>query len=421
MSELIDNRAQRIRTMKEIIKRLHDGEAPEQVKSTLRALVKDVDYSEIMAMEQQLMAEGMPVHELQGMCDLHSQVTREVLTQLAPAPVEPGHPVDTFRRENEALRGVLARIREAMSHLLQSGDDGMPEEPSMRWRRAFNDLMDIEKHYQRKEHLLFSCLERHGITGPSQVMWGKDDEIRESLKELGAALGRPDATYGERALLAATSGEDAIAAVEEMIFKEERILLPMCLKTLTAEEWAEIWASSPRYGWCLVEPRQGYRPPDAPAREGQPPVRDGVQLATGNLSLDQLTALFSTLPVDITFVDADDRVAFFSEGPDRVFARSKAVIGRKVQHCHPPRSVDVVNRILEDFRGGRQDVAEFWLEFQGRFVHVRYFAVRDKEKRYLGTLEVTQDVTKIRALEGERRLLQYDGASAVPSEAGRMV
>jgi DUF438 domain-containing protein len=131
-----------------------------------------------------------------------------------------------------------------------------------------------------------------------------------------------------------------------------------------------------------------------------------VHLPTGNLTLQQLTAIFSTLPVDLTFVDANDRVAFFSEGPDRVFARSKAVIGRQVQNCHPPQSVETVDRILSDFREGRQSVAEFWIDFGPRFVHIRYFAVRDAE-RYLGCLEVTQDATAIRKLEGQRRLLQY--------------
>jgi uncharacterized protein len=125
-----------------------------------------------------------------------------------------------------------------------------------------------------------------------------------------------------------------------------------------------------------------------------------------------LVAIFKTLPVDLTFVDAEDRVAFFSEGPDRVFSRSKAIIGRKVQHCHPPRSVDVVDRILEDFRQGRQSVAEFWINFHGRFVHIRYFAVRDEQNNYAGTLEVTQDASRIRALEGERRLLEYDAVPA---------
>lgn len=415
VSELIDNRAHRVRTLKDIIKHLHSGQAPEQVKDRLRQIVKETDYSEIVAMEQELMAEGMPVEEITCMCDLHSQVTREVLVQLPPRTVPPGHPVDTFRRENEALRGVLLKMRQAMAEIRALAADADPGASLLCWRQAYNDLMDIEKHYQRKEHTIFSGLERHDISGPSKVMWAKDDEVREMLKSLGAALAERGAGADEWKLVADTAGESLAAAVEEMIYKEDNILLPMCLDTFTEDDWAEIWAASPRYGWCLVEPREGYWPPESRIRDA---VRlssaEAVQLPTGNVTLDQLTAIFSTLPVDLTFVDADDRVCFFSEGPDRVFARSKAIIGRKVQHCHPPRSVDVVDRILSDFREGRQSVAEFWINFQGRFVHIRYFAVRDRDERYLGTLEVTQDLTKVRALEGERRLLEYDA----PTPAG---
>jgi DUF438 domain-containing protein len=358
-----------------------------------------------MAMEQELIADGMPVEEIQGMCDLHSQVTREVLVQLAPAPLPPGHPVDTFRRENEALRQSIARLQLAMNAVLETADDGDAAAPLLEWRQALNELQDVDKHYQRKEHLLFTCLERHGITGPSKVMWGKDDQIRELLKDLSIALREAGATVAEWKLLAATTGAAAASAIHEMIYKEDQILLPICLERFTADEWAEIWASSPRYGWCLVAPHEGYKPvdrqPDRTATAG------GVSLPTGTLALEQLIAIFSTLPVDLTFVDADDRVAFFSEGPNRVFARSRAIIGRMVQNCHPPRSVEVVERIISDFREGRQNVAEFWIQFAGRFVHIRYFAVRSEDGRYLGTLEVTQDVGPIRALEGERRLLEY--------------
>ncbi len=412
MSELIDNRAYRVRTLKDIIKKLHAGEPPETVKDRLKELVRQTDYSEIVAMEQELMAEGMPVEEIQSMCDLHSQVTREVLVQPPPKTVPPGHPVDTFRRENEALEGVILRMREVMAKIKKLPDDADPGPLLLEWRQAYNDLMDIEKHYQRKEHTLFPCLERHGITGPSKVMWGKDDEVRDLLKTLGEALSQQDATAAEWKIVAETVAEAALQAVEEMIYKEENILLPMCLDTFTDDEWAEIWASSPRYGWCLIEPREGYQPPEAVIPEGlKLPESEAIQLPTGNLTLDQLIHIFSTLPVDLTFVDAEDRVAFFSEGPDRIFPRSKAIIGRKVQHCHPPRSVSTVDQILSDFRAGRQSVAEFWIDFRGRFVHIRYFAVRDEKGEYMGTLEVTQDITHIRKLEGERRLLQYDEQS----------
>jgi uncharacterized protein len=414
MSELIDNKAHRVRTLKGIIKHLHAGKPADEVREQMKEIVGATDYSEIVAMEQELMAEGMPVDEVRAMCDLHSQVTRDVLVQLPRPSPPPGHPVDTFRRENEALRGVTQEMRAVMAEIEALPDEAALNGLLFRWRQAFNNLMDIEKHYQRKEHALFSCLERHGITGPSKVMWAKDDEVRELLRNLGSALKQQDAPAGEWKLVAATAGDALVNAVEEMIYKEENILLPMSLDTLTEDEWAEIWSVSPGYGWCLVEPREGYEPPTAVIKEGlKLRAAEAVMLPTGNLSIEQLIAIFKTLPADLTFVDADDRVCFFSEGPQRVFARSKAIIGRKVQHCHPPRSVGVVDRILEDFREGRQSVAEFWINFHGRYVHIRYFAVRDREGKYAGTLEVTQDITQIRKLEGERRLLQYDEPSTV--------
>ena len=272
--------------------------------------------------------------------------------------------------------------------------------------------MDVDKHYQRKEHTLFSCLERHGIAGPSKVMWAKDDDVRSLLKHLGQCLDPGPATTEDwrAALLKAESS--ALNAVEEMIYKEEKILLPMSLETLSEDEWAEIWSASPKYGWCIVEPQHGYVPAASVVADTMNvPYAGALMLPTGNVSVEQLVGIFGTLPLDLTFVDADDRVAFFTEGPDRVFARSKAIIGRKVHNCHPPKSVETVDQILSDFKAGRQNVAEFWINFQQKFVHVRYFAVRGEDGRYLGTVELTQDLTSLRALQGEKRLLEYESSA----------
>lgn len=407
MSELLDNRAHRIRTLKDVITRLHHGEAPAAVKPQLFALVKECTAGEIASMEQELMADGVSATEIMRMCDLHSEALRDIIVDRTPRVVAPGHPVDTFTRENKALQDTAARVRAVLAMLTLGGTDDDPIDPNRlnEARALFNQLMDVEKHYQRKEHLLFPFLERYGITGPSKVMWGKDDEVRGLLKELGGALAQEGATVGEWRIVAPAVAAPALAAIEEMIFKEEKILLPMALETLTDADWGDIWTQSPEIGWCIVDPAQGWKPPAAHAG----PAETGALIfPSGSITLDQLKAIFSTLPVDLTFVDADNRVRFFTEGRDRVFVRPKAIIGRLVQHCHPPASVDVVNRIVSDFREGRQSVAEFWLNFRGRFVHVRYFAVRDEQGTYLGTLEVTQDLTDERALEGERRLLQYD-------------
>jgi hypothetical protein len=407
MSELIDNRAHRIRILKDIIQELHRGADPDAVRGALRTIVRETSSSEIAAMEQELIAGGMPVEEVQSMCDLHSQVLREILVEPVPLPPLPGHPLDTFERENEAIAGVVGELRE-----LARGRELPPDLAA--WRNAYSRLADIEKHYQRKENLLFSCLERHGISGPSKVMWGKDDEVRALLSALGETLAVDAMSADEAALVIDTVLEPCLAAIEEMIVKERRILLPMSRETLTDDEWAEIWQESPRYGYCLVEPRQGYRPPAVAAPDQLADLaRDqAVVFPTGALNFEQLRGILGALPVDITFVDADDRVRYFSEGADRVFERSKAILGREVRHCHPPKSVHVVEEIVESFRSGRQDVAEFWIQLKGRFVHIRYFAVRDGEGGYLGTLEVTQDLTRLRGLEGERRLLEWAGEPA---------
>ena len=413
MSEVIDNKANRIRVLKDIIKHLHAGNPPEQVQRQMREIVRQTDYSEIMAMEQELMAEGMPVEEVRAMCDLHSQVTRDVLVQIPTSKaIAPGHPVDTFRRENEALRNVIVEMKKVLAELQGATEASDAAAIALCLRQSFNELMDVDKHYQRKEHALFSYLERHGITGPSKVMWAKDDDVRNLLKLLGQCLQLDSCAVDQwkaKLLEAATA---ALSAVQEMIYKEENILLPMSLETLSEDEWAEIWSASPKYGWCIVEPQLGYTPAVSVTLDSiNVPPSGALMLPTGNVSLEQLVAIFSTLPVDLTYVDADDRVAFFTEGPDRIFARSKTIIGRKVQNCHPPRSVETVEQILNDFRAGTQSVAEFWINFHDKFVHVRYFAVRNSDGTYLGTLELTQDLTPLRALQGERRLLEYESSA----------
>jgi len=413
MSELINNQELRIRTLKEVILHLHQGQAPEAVRGQLKSLVADVDASEIAAMEQQLMAEGLSPEQVRSMCDLHADVLKEVMAEpRAPKVLAPGHPVDTFQRENRALEAGIAVVRERAGRVAGLPDSGTPAAERLALLEAANPLMDVDRHFARKEHLVFTVLERHGNTGPSKVMWGKDDEVRNQLKGALSALREETLCGAELKFLTATMLEPALAALESMIYKEEHILFPMALGLFTEEEWGEIWSQSQDYGWCLVAPAEGYRPPTAslPLDPLQLPPAKAVQFPSGTLSFEQLLGLFNNLPVDLTFVDAEDRVGFFSEGPDRVFARSRAIIGRSVQNCHPPKSMAIVEKILADFKAGRQSVSEFWIEMGGKFVHIRYFAVRNEAGAYLGTLEVTQDLTRLRALKGERRLLQYGDA-----------
>lgn len=419
MSELIDNSAQRIEILKAIILDLHAGADPEPVKERLRALVGEVSGSEIAAMEQRLIAEGMAVEQVRGLCDIHHQVLRDLTPALDVAAAIPaGHPIDLMRRENALLGEAIAEVRAVQERVLAGDAPDLP-----RWRAALDRVLEVDKHYARKENLLFPKLEAQGITGPSQVMWAKDDEVRAFARALRGALAETDADAETWRLVVETIGVPLVDQADAMISREAKILLPMAHERLDEAAWAEIARETPRFGYCLVEPQPIWAPaqrlpvagaalsslPSATAAPAALPPGARVAMGVGALSLAEIRALFAVLPVDLTFVDADDRVAFFSEG-DRVFARTPAVIGRKVQLCHPPKSVSTVERILADFKNGVQDVAEFWITMQGRFVHIRYFAVRDGDGRYLGTLEVTQDLARLRALEGERRLLAYESA-----------
>ncbi len=409
MSELINNRQKRIEQLKQVITGLHTGETPEFVKARLSALVSETTSDEIVAMEHQLIEEGMDPSEIKAMCDLHSEVVREVLSAPVDPPIPLGHPVDTFRRENTAITHAIDEMQELLDELSgRESTDGL-ESLIDRWRQSTEKLLEIEKHYARKENLVFPHLEQHGVAGPSQVMWAKDDDVREMLRALRQALAEESAGLGEWQLVGEHVATPLLAAMLEMIFKEEKILLPAALDLLEPDEWGAIYREGKRYGYCLVKPNLGYSPaePATPDPSAESAAAAAVALGTGQVTPEQLKSILGILPFDMTFVDADDRVGFFSEGPDRVFPRTNSIIGRKVHNCHPPHSVHIVERILADFRSQKEDVAEFWIQMGPRFVHIRYFAVRNPQKDYLGCLEVTQDLTRLRALEGERRLLAW--------------
>jgi DUF438 domain-containing protein len=262
----------------------------------------------------------------------------------------------------------------------------------------------IDNHYKRKENQLFPLLERHGVTGPSQVMWGLHDEIRTQWKGLRQAVANGDvSSLVERA---PRLGRSLI----EMVYKEEKILFPMAMEKLLPAEWDEVKRGEDELGYVLAKPaialpvagmKLAQVPASAPAAAGL------LDLATGALSLEMVDLMLRHLPLDLSFVDENDVVRYYSEGKERIFPRTPAAIGRTVQNCHPPKSVDTVNRILDSFRAGKKDVAEFWIPMGGRFIHIRYFAVRDGAGKYRGCVEVTQDIGAIRALAGERRLLDW--------------
>lgn len=414
MSELIDNGAEsRKDLLKHLILQLHIGAAPAQVQRQLLRMLGQVPYGMVVEVEQELIEDGMPPEEVTRLCHLHGAALQGAIDLSAAPAAPPGHPVHTFQRENAALSAELTGLAEAAADLDALPDGAAPGASLLRLHARLNALADVEKHYLRKEHLLFPFLEKHGITGPPKVMWAKHDEARALLRAALEAVAAAPAA--EARAVVALAVRPAAQAIHDMIDREENILLPMSLDTLGELEWWEIARQSAEIGFCLVEPGEGWRPDSVPAaREEARADGERIRLPTGTLGVKELEAILNALPLDATFVDAEDRVRYFTHGSERVFARSRAVLGRKVQHCHPPSSVGTVERILAGFRSGRHDRAAFWIEKRGRFVHIEYVALRDAAGAYLGCLEVTQDLTAKRALTGEQRLLSWseEGADA---------
>ncbi len=396
---------ERIEELKGIIRELHDGAPPEELKSRFAELLQDVSPTEISRMEQQLIAEGLPSEEVKNLCDVHVQVFRDSLEKQERAETPPGHPVHTFQAENEAFGEIADGLGDQLDRLGEPPSQEVLESATDAISGLLEVLSQIDIHCLRKENQLFPFLEKHGVAGPSQVMWAIHDDVRALLKEARAAVAGGDA----RELV--NSGRTLVQIIVDMIYKEENILFPMSLDTLLPGEWGEIHRGEAEIGFALVTPGTEWSPPDATLLAGLGEPATGapktLPLDTGLLGVDQVNLMLKNLPLDISFVDENDEVRYYSDVPDRIFPRSPGVIGRTVQNCHPQKSVHMVQEILDAFRAGEKDTAEFWLESKGIFIHIRYFAMRDPDGTYRGCLEVSQDVTGIRALEGERRLLDW--------------
>lgn len=326
MSELINNRevdvpeqTRRQAMLKEIIKELHAGKSVEEVKARFAEAVGDVTVAEISAMEHSLMTEeGIPVSEVQRLCSVHTAIFKGSIEQIhrSSKPEEqPGHPVHTFKLENREIERLVNFRMDLHATKFQKNDS---EELIFKLLEDLSLLLDLDKHYSRKENLLFPYLEKYGIYGPTKVMWGVDDNIRRMIKEAKAAL----STYSGNAAEIGVQLEEIIKEVNEMIFKEENILLPMALDKLTEDEWVKIARESDEIGFCLTAPEQEWIPERAAEPEGAVPEEtEGatpqggfIRFETGLLSLHQLETVLNHLPVDLTFIDENDVVRYFHTG-----------------------------------------------------------------------------------------------------------
>ncbi len=394
MSAEINNREYRQQVLQELITQLHDGKTVEEVQDRFAAVFGNVSAEEIGQAEQALIEGGLPVSEIQRLCDVHAAVFKGSIEEIhRPSdPIKiPGHPLNTLWRENRALEALIGELE----NLPGAGSTGLAE--------GLARLAQLDSHYLKKENLLFPYLEQYGVTAPPKVMWGVDDEIRAELKAIRQSIGT-DAPDGALA----PQVNELLNRIGEMIFKEENILFPMLLEHLTQDEWKTIADECGELGYCLIDSIPVWRPEaeyKAKTEEITKPSPGVITLPTGSLKTEELVRLLDLLPIDITFVDKDDTVKYFSQGAERVFPRTKAVIGRKVSNCHPPASVHIVEKMVEDFKSGAKDGEDFWIKMGKKYILIRYFAVRSETGEYMGVLEVTQDIQPIQAIQGEKRLV----------------
>jgi hypothetical protein len=420
MSEIINNKQYRQEQLKIIIERLHDGASVEEVQEDFRKLSRNVTATEITELEQALVDEGMPVENIQKLCDVHASIFKGSIDQIhtaeeTRAEFEEGHPIHTFRLENRRLEKVLENdIIFNLDNFVKENNDENKE----KLHNGLLKLKEIDNHYKRKENLIFPYMENYEITAPPQVMWGVDDEIRGDLKTVLASFdSQLSETFSEEV-------RTLVTKVNEMIFKEEEIMFPMIVDLFTVEEWITIEKASKDFGYSFITAVKRWKTSMLNKEEldkknktlgtiklGKSELgkisKDSdslIDFDAGSLTSKEINAILNTIPIDMTFVGADNRVKYFTQGKERVFDRPLTIIGREVKHCHPPKSVHIVEQIVEDLRTGKKENEDFWIKMGPNFVYIRYFAVRDKEGIFLGTLEVTQNIKPITELEGEKRL-----------------
>lgn len=391
-----DERAELLKTY---LRRLGAGEDLESVRADFVKNFEEVNAAEIMRAEQEILKEGTPLEEVQKLCDLHSALfhgaTREEKIANAEKAViqslsaqgaadhekkglaakelseRPGHPLHTFTRENVALERALEQARTALKERKNLSE-------------ALKTVKEISIHYAKKGDLLYPHLKvKYDISGPSNVMWTVDDEIRDELSELVKLTEFDD--------FAIARIEAVLTRAEEMIYKESNILFPICAMNFTEDEWKKIYRDAKDYDICLGVRSKVWEAAEESV-DAVSEQNDGeIVLPGGHMNLEQLTALLNTIPMEITFVDANDINRFFNEGP-KAFKRPGMAIDREVFSCHPPKVEPMVRAIIDDFRNNRRDIVPVWMEKGGKTMRVTYMAVRSKNGEYLGTAEFVQEM-----------------------------
>ena len=387
-----------------ILKILHfiqDGGELEEAKKMFQAAFDQVDVAEITAAERELIAQGLDPRKIQYLCNVHADVFKGNIKENKENSEfeKPGHPVHTFKLENIVLKSLVNDALLPDLAKWEKGDKGVLS----KLRQELKDLAKIHYHYARKETSMFPIMTKYGITAPPKVMWGVDDKIRKLIGQANLLISQKDINKAE----VSKAIKETAHEVLEMIFKEEEIMLPMIDEVASEEDWGNVKNEEEQIGYTLIQKPMNWKPKEKPKSDGPISIDKlsslALNFAEGSLNLEQLSAILDLLPFALTFIDENDKVAYFGGGAN-IFPHSKNALGNSVYSCHLPESVPRVKKIFDDFHQGKKDKYEFWFKprHMGRYLYLQYFAVR-KDNKYLGCLEVAQDVTDIRNWKTEKK------------------
>lgn len=398
MKELDKERQQAIL---KILNFIQDGGELEEAKKMFQAAFDQVDVAEITAAERELIAQGLDPRKIQYLCNVHADVFKGNIKENKENSEfeKPGHPVHTFKLENIVLKSLVNDALLPDLAKWEKGDKGVLS----KLRQELKDLAKIHYHYARKETSMFPIMTKYGITAPPKVMWGVDDKIRKLIGQANLLISQKDINKAE----VSKAIKETAHEVLEMIFKEEEIMLPMIDEVASEEDWGNVKNEEEQIGYTLIQKPMNWKPKEKTKNDGPLSIDKlsslALNFAEGSLNLEQLSAILDLLPFALTFIDENDKVAYFGGGAN-IFPHSKNALGNSVYSCHLPESVPRVKKIFDDFHQGKKDKYEFWFKprHMGRYLYLQYFAVR-KDNKYLGCLEVAQDVTDIRNWKNEKK------------------
>ena len=392
---------ERQKAILKILNFIQDGGELEEAKKMFQAAFDQVDVAEITAAERELIAQGLDPREIQYLCNIHADVFKGNIKENKKNSEfeKPGHPVHTFKLENIVLKSLVNDALLPDLAKWEKGDKGALS----KLRQELKDLAKIHYHYARKETSMFPIMTKYGITAPPKVMWGVDDKIRKLIGQANLLINQKDIDQVE----VSKAMKETAHEVLEMIFKEEKIMLPMIDEVASEEDWGNVKNEEEQIGYTLIQKPMNWKPKEKTKNDGPLSVDKlsslALNFAEGSLNLEQLSAILDLLPFALTFIDENDKVAYFGGGAN-IFPHSKNAIGNSVYSCHLPESIPRVKKIFDDFHQGKKDKYEFWFKprHMGRYLYLQYFAVR-KDNKYLGCLEVAQDVTDIRNWKNEKK------------------